>query len=100
MGEDNTFKVDYIKGALFRVIHAVGAIGGITPRGYIQLELFNERPPIPQQSTYQATQLGDGPSMSLTEVPELRVSRDAFIREVEVGVVIPHAARSDAFSKV
>lgn len=42
-------RFNYIKSAQFRVIHADGAIGGVTPNGFIHMALFNERAAIPRE---------------------------------------------------
>src|SRR3989442_6878794 len=44
--QDVTFH--YIKSSQFRVVHADGIIGGVTPRGLIHIAVFSERPAIPQ----------------------------------------------------
>ncbi|MBI1901160.1 MAG: hypothetical protein HYS13_08630 [Planctomycetia bacterium] len=77
-------RTDYIKSNFFRVIYADGVYGGLTPKGDIHIDFFNERQPIPQQTTYEVTgegRLGD-------EIKQERKSREAMVREVEVGVVI------------
>lgn len=74
----------YIKSNAFRVIHADGAWGGITPRLKIQMALYSERTPIPQQTIHQLTDahtLGD-------ELKEERISREGIIREVEAEVIM------------
>ena len=87
-GDDKPImKVDYIKSNYFRVVHADGIFGGLTPRGNIQMEIWSERQPIPKQTTYRLVEEGDGFGTP-EEIVESRVVRDAFIREVEVGVVL------------
>ena len=79
-----TVTFHYIKSNLFRVIHADGAWGGITPKLKIQMALFSERNPIPQQTVQEVTEadtLGD-------ERKAERVSRKGVIREVEAEVVM------------
>src|SRR3990172_8149969 len=54
--KDDTQKslaIDYIKSNLFRVIHADGVIGGITPRGLIHMSIWSERPTIPQHIVHE-----------------------------------------------
>ena len=75
---------DYIKSQYFRVIHADGAIGSITPNGLIHFALYSERPAIPRrlvQPVSEDGQLGD-PIESETE------SRDSIIREMDVDVMM------------
>lgn len=86
-GDGKQFKADYIKSNHFRVVHADGAFGGLTPRGYIQMEIWSERQPIPKQATYRIVQEGDGP-VTGEEIRDARIVRDAIVREVEVGIVL------------
>lgn len=77
-------KFDFVKSSLFRTIHVDGAVGGITPQMGVYMSLFNERQPLPRQTTYVVQgngQIGD-------EILELRDSRDAVVREMEVGIVM------------
>jgi len=75
---------DYIKSNYFRVIHADGAIGGVTPGLGIHIAFFNERAPIPQQTVFQINEdntLGE-------EIRGERVARKGIVREVEVDVML------------
>lgn len=45
----------YIKSQFFRVIHVDGAIGGITPRGFIHCAVYSERAAIPQEQEIEIT---------------------------------------------
>lgn len=77
-------KFDYIKSQYFRVIHADGAIGGVTPAGFIHFALYNERAAIPTQTSHLLN-----PDGSLGErVFEDTVSREAIVREMDVDVVL------------
>lgn len=82
--EAKTIKFDYIKGNYFRVVHVDGAVGGISPRGDINMGIWNERWPIPKQTTFE---LAEGGKVQ-KEIVEERISRDALIREVEVELVM------------
>ncbi len=91
MLEDSTFnsqddtqlvKFDYIKSNLFRVLTADGATATLTPQGKIFLYLYNERVPIPRQLTYELL-----PDRTLGKEVS-NISREGFVREVEVGIVI------------
>ena len=74
----------YLKSNAFRVIHVDGAHGGITPKGQIQMALFNERHPIPQQTVHKLA--ADG---SLGElVPAETVTKEGVVREVEAEAVM------------
>src|SRR5258708_4794489 len=84
MAATDKIKFHYIKGNFFRVIHADGAFGGISPTGDIFFSLFSQRPPIPQltvQPIKENGELGD-------EILEDRVTREGFIREIEVGISV------------
>lgn len=74
----------YLKSSQFRVVHVDGAHGGLTPRGQIQMALFNERQPIPQQTLERLTpdgRLGD-------EIKDKRIQKEGLIREVEVEAIM------------
>ncbi len=74
---------DYIKAQHFRVIHADGAIGGLTPNGHIHMALYSERAAIPRRMVFplEANKLGG-------EIQSERVSRDAYVREIDVDVMM------------
>lgn len=81
--EKKQIKFDLIKSNLFRVISVDGFFGGIDPHGKIQIALFNERWPIPQQMVHN---LKDGKVAG--EILEERITRGAVVREVEVQAVM------------
>ena len=85
MSQDKkTVKFHYKKSNLFRVLHADGAWGGLTPEGNIFFTFYNSRPPIPEVLVQPVEEDGTlGP-----EIPELKVSKDGIVREVEVGVTM------------
>jgi hypothetical protein len=73
----------YVKSNFFRVIHVDGAFGGLSPRGLIEMAVFNERLPIPTltvQPLKEDQTLGD-------ELRDARVSRDGIFRELEANLV-------------
>ena len=74
---------DYIKGQFFRVIHADGAIGGLSPNNHIHMSLYSERFAIPRRTVFPVEngQLGE-------ELDAERVTRDAVVREVDVDVIM------------
>jgi hypothetical protein len=77
-------KFDYIKSQYFRVIHADGAIGSVTPAGFIHFALYNERSAIPRQITHLVK-----PDGTLGErVFEETVGRETIVREMDVDVVL------------
>jgi len=80
--EKKTIDFDYIKSNQFRVVHADGIHGGVSPNGcFIQMAFFSERAPIPKRETFKlgADKLGDKVG---TE------QRDAVVREVEVEILM------------
>jgi len=77
-----TAKFDFIKSALFRVVHADGVFGGMTPRGGILLNFYNERFPIPTSVLHQITSSGEIGD----EIRSEREGRKGIVREVEIGV--------------
>jgi hypothetical protein len=77
-------RFDYIKSAAFRVIHADGVVGGLSPRLDIQMNFWSERFPIPKQVVHAVQQdgtLGE-------EIQAERSTREAIVREVDAGVVL------------
>ena len=72
----------YIKSNHFRVIHVDGAHGGPVPQvNAIQIALFSERVPIPQQITHSLRDHKLGDELS-------RVGRDGVVREVEAELIV------------
>jgi hypothetical protein len=81
---ERRLQFDYLKSSLFRVVHADGVVGGLTPRLDIIMNFWSERQPIPRTMIFLLKEddtLGE-------EVRSERVSRDAIVREVEAGVVM------------
>lgn len=74
---------DLIKSNWFRVIHADGAIGGVSPQANIHMALYSERRAIPTKIVHalEKTQLG-------AEIKSKRQGRAGMVREVEVDVVL------------
>lgn len=76
------FKFHLIKGNYFRVIHVDTATAQITPDLNVQVTVFSQRQPIPDQITHYVTpdgRLGD-------VVPEETISREGIVREVEASL--------------
>lgn len=86
-GQQTSIDFHYIKSNSFRVVHADGVYGGPTPRGYIVLNFYSERVPIPQKITQEITSAGQLGG----EIDQM--GKGGIVREVEVGVTIdvPHA---------
>ena len=77
-----TVDFHYIKSNGFRAVHADGVWGGATPRGYITMSFYSERHPIPRRLTHKIK-----PDETLGSEVD-RDSREGFIREVEVEVMV------------
>ena len=76
-------KFDYIKSNFFRVVHADGVFGGVTPTLGIHMDVFSQRSPIPKEVVHEVKPDG---TMG-EEIVSERDVRDAIVREVEVGIV-------------
>jgi hypothetical protein len=66
----------------FREIHVDGALGGITPRGYINVNFFAERFPIPKSTEFNVVEnkkIGEKLGDSID-------SKTGIIREYEFGI--------------
>src|SRR4051812_46996008 len=86
MAEDDIRKLtfDFMKSKHFRVVHSDGVIGGPTPQGLFAMNFFSERFPIPQQVSQPILPSGAlGP-----ELQEMRVTREAIVREVEACIIM------------
>lgn len=68
--------------ASFREIHVDGAFGGITPSGYINLNFYAERFPIPKSTEYS---LKDDNTIN-EKINDSEDSKDGIIREYEFGI--------------
>lgn len=79
-----TVQFHYIKSNSFRVLHADGAVGSITPAGLIFVGLYSERTPIPQMMMHEITGAGQVGS----EREDERVGKKGVVREVEVGAMM------------
>jgi hypothetical protein len=83
MSEDKrTIPFHYIKSNYFRVIHADGAVGGITPNGGVFFSIWSQRSPIPKLIVHEISDDG-----ALGEAQQ-RETKDGLVREVEVGIAM------------
>ena len=84
--EGQTVRFHYAKAPDFRTIHVDGGVGGLTPRGSIQLTVYAERRPIPTQTEFELR-----PDGTLgTEVEESRIGKDGILREMQCSLVMDH----------
>jgi hypothetical protein len=72
--------IQYFKSNFFRVIHADGAWGGVSPRGDIHMAFYNERQAIPDTSKFMVSDQG------MVKPEEFQASSE-FVREVEVDII-------------
>ena len=75
----------------YRQIHVDGAIGGITPKGLINISFYAERFPVPQSTTYSVVngnQLGE-------KIADKEQTKHGIIREYEFGVYMNLEAARD-----
>ena len=90
MTEKQKIPFHYIKSNFFRVIHADGAVGGVTPSGDIFFSLWSQRNPIPKLVVHELGEEGTLGEELLSE----RETRQGLVREVEIGVgMSPETAR-------
>ena len=77
-----SLEIHFIKGAQFRVIHADGYWGGITPSGMLHCAFFSERAPFPTRIINQITK--DGRLGAETS----RETKTGIVREIDVDVAM------------
>jgi hypothetical protein len=85
----------WIKSGLFRVVHADGAYGGISPRGYLHFAIYNERAAIPRLSERDVTVTENGILAGPERIVE---SREGSVREIEVEVIMDHRTALEFFN--
>jgi hypothetical protein len=83
----SSVKFHFIKSNFFRVVHADGAIGGLTPSRQIFISVYNERAAIPKVIEMNISPDGHlGKEIS-------RESKEGLVREMEMGIILNgHAA--------
>lgn len=86
-GGEETLAFHYIKSNYFRVIHADGIHGGVTPKLKIQMAFFSERNPIPQTTVHGVSETSDGVVLK-DEIRSKRVTKSGIIREVEAEILM------------
>lgn len=86
--DPSTVSFEYIKSADFRTVWADGAVGGVTPTGLIHFAVYSERPAIPRRQVFEVADDEGGGKRLGPELLEKRVSRDGFVREMPVDVML------------
>jgi len=76
----------YIKNGNYGNHYANGVIGGLMPKGELQMDFFIERRVIPQTVTHEISEEGQlGKQIDIT-------SKEGIIREIECGIIMPIVA--------
>lgn len=78
-----TLSFEYIKSQFFRVIHADGAVGSITPTGKLHIAFYSERLAIPKMTVHEHR--ADGTLGKV--ISEQTISKSSIIREMDVDVI-------------
>jgi hypothetical protein len=85
--KSSTIRFDYVKSNYYRVVHADGISGGITPNGDISMSLWSEVSSFPDSIEYSFGTENEESILSITQ-------QDSFIREVEASFIInPETAK-------
>jgi hypothetical protein len=79
--EISSFTFNYLKSSNFRVIHVDGAIGGLTPGGFVHMTVYSERVAIPKKVVHEVREDG-----SLGEEIK-RESLNGVVREMEADLI-------------
>jgi len=80
----NEVEFDFIKSNFFRVVHADGAFGGISPNGLIHMALYSERAALPTKIVQEIDESGQ----LRPEDTSRRITRKAIVREIEVDIAM------------
>ena len=88
----------FVKSNFFRVIHADGVAGGVSPKGAIQISFFNERAAIPKLTVHKVTLDANGHAIPGEEIVGRREGKEGIVREVETEIVMPLEV-AEAFHK-
>jgi hypothetical protein len=79
-------KFTYKKGNFYRVIHADGAIGGLSPNGrYIHMCVWSERHSLPKEQVF-----GVGADHKLEDIPKSVDDIGGVFREIEADVALDY----------
>ncbi|MEQ1942261.1 hypothetical protein ABMA32_07540 [Mesorhizobium sp. VNQ89] len=78
-GLNGEVEVFYHKSNFFRVVHADGCYGGITPRGAVNIAFYSERKAIPLRTKMKVVE-------GVTQPETVVESKPGFVRELEVDI--------------
>lgn len=76
-------EIHSIKSTQFRVIHADGVFGGVSPKGYIHCGFFSERFPIPRHSS-----IAIAPTGAQAAPEQILEGKSGVVREYEANVIM------------
>ncbi|WP_146140209.1 hypothetical protein [Alsobacter soli] len=79
--EPKSLEAFFQKSNFFRVVHADGCYGGLTPRGSIHCGFYSERVAIPQRTSIPIIDGQPGPETILE-------GKEGLVRELDVDVVM------------
>lgn len=85
-GAPKKLQFHLIKSKLYRVVHADGVYGGVTPNLNVHMSFFSERTPLPKRLAYEILEDGDIGQ----EDTSLRKAKRGIVREMEVGVLLDY----------
>ena len=85
---ENEVAFDYVKNPDFRVVWVDGAVGGITPRGFIHCAVYAERVAIPRHQVFKIDLSAEHVGKLGPEVQEKQVSRGAIVRELAADLMM------------
>lgn len=81
----NRLEAQFVKSNFFRVVHADGAWGGLTPNGQIRMVIYSEAQQFPRNIIYDVPL---GTPKEVDRNPKLSPGSVALLRELEVDVVL------------
>lgn len=80
----NRMEAQFVRSNFYRVVHADGAWGGLTPHGQIRMAIYSEAQQFPQSVTYD---ISSGRAEEVGRTPT-GLGPNKLIRELEVDVVL------------
>lgn len=96
VSESSRVEFHYLKSAHLRVVHVDGGTGGLTPRGYCHIALYNERHAIPQITAREVVDSELlGPEIEIKTRFDDREVVAGIVREVEVDLIFDEQTARD-----
>lgn len=78
-------EAEFVRSNFYRVVHADGAFGGVTPNGQIRMAIYSEAQRFPHTQTYDFT---SRPPREIGRNPEVGSGPALFTRELEVDIAM------------